>query len=146
QTGSPRLFTFGDQSAESSQSRMGETVAYDGPPMDDEEARELLSAERERVQQLIDHTASASRDDRVAANDEGGDMTDPAEPLVNEQVDDAVLAGLRDRLGAVERAEQRLAEGTYGRSVRSGAVIPDERLRADPAAELTVEEAERARA
>ena len=37
---------------------------------------------------------------------------------------------------------QRLEEGTYGRSVRSGAPIPDERLEADPAAELTVEEAQ----
>ena len=40
-----------------------------------------------------------------------------------------------------ERAEQRLDDGTYGRSIRSGDPIPDERLRADPAAELTVEEA-----
>ena len=69
-------------------------------------------------------------------------MTEPAEPLVSEQVDDAIAAGLRDRLDAIGRAEQRLAAGTYGRSVRSGAVIPDERLEADPAAELTVPEAE----
>jgi len=33
-----------------------------------------------------------------------------------------------------------LADGTFGRSVRSGAPIPDDRLEADPAAELTVEE------
>ena len=71
-------------------------------------------------------------------------MTDPAEPLIGEQVDDAIAAGLRDRLEAIERAEQRLADGTYGRSTLSGAKIPDERLVADPAAELTVEEAERA--
>jgi DnaK suppressor protein len=31
--------------------------------------------------------------------------------------------------------------GTYGRSVRSGEPIPDERLEADPAAELTISEA-----
>jgi DnaK suppressor protein len=35
----------------------------------------------------------------------------------------------------------RLEAGTYGRSVRSGQPIPDERLEADPAAELTIEEA-----
>jgi DnaK suppressor protein len=40
----------------------------------------------------------------------------------------------------VARAEDRLAAGTYGRSVRSNEPIPDERLEADPAAELTVEE------
>jgi DnaK suppressor protein len=48
---------------------------------------------------------------------------------------------MRDRLDAIERALQRLDNGTYGRSVRSGAPIPDERLEADPAAELTIEEA-----
>jgi hypothetical protein len=34
-----------------------------------------------------------------------------------------------------------LTAGSYGRSVRSGQPIPDERLAADPLAELTVEEA-----
>ena len=60
------------------------------------------------------------------------------------EADDAVTSALRDRLDAVERAEQRLAAGTYGRSLRSGRPIPDERLEADPAAELTVDEAEQA--
>jgi DnaK suppressor protein len=111
--------------------------------MDDDQAKALLRAERDRVEQLIEATTRASRDDRVAASDEG-DMTEPAEPLVSEQVDDAIVVGLRDRLEAIGRAEQRLADGTYGRSTLSGAVIPDDRLEADPAAELTVEEAERA--
>jgi len=48
---------------------------------------------------------------------------------------------LRDRLAAITRAEQRLKDGTFGQSIRSGLPIPDERLEADPAAELTVEEA-----
>jgi RNA polymerase-binding transcription factor DksA len=38
-------------------------------------------------------------------------------------------------------ALQRVEDGSYGRSIRSGAPIPDERLEADPAAELTVQEA-----
>ena len=44
------------------------------------------------------------------------------------------------QLAAVERAEQRLREGTYGLSVRSGEPIPDDRLQALPTAELTIEE------
>ena len=108
--------------------------------MEADEARELLRAERDRVEQLLDATVAAGRDDRDAANDDG-DRADPAEPLVSEQVDDAIVAGLRDRLEAIGRAEARLDEGTFGRSIRSGQVIPDERLRADPAAELTVDEA-----
>jgi hypothetical protein len=48
---------------------------------------------------------------------------------------------LRARWAALEWAEARLAAGSFGRSVRSGRLIPDERLEADPLAELTVEEA-----
>jgi hypothetical protein len=43
--------------------------------------------------------------------------------------------------GALERAEARLAAGTFGASVLSGRPIPDERLEAFPLAELTVQEA-----
>jgi RNA polymerase-binding transcription factor len=43
-------------------------------------------------------------------------------------------------LAAVECAEQRLVDGTYGFSVESGDRIPDERLEAVPMAERTVVE------
>ena len=109
--------------------------------MNDDEARSLLQDERRRVEELLDSTLQSARDDRDAANDDG-DLTDPAPGLNNEQVDNAIAESLRDRLAAIERAEQRLADGAYGRSVRSGDPIPDERLRADPAAELTVDEAQ----
>jgi DnaK suppressor protein len=108
--------------------------------VNDDEARSLLLDERRRVEGLLDSTLHSAQDDRDAANDDG-DFTDPAPGLNNEQVDNAIAESLRDRLAAIERAEQRLDDGTYGRSIRSGDPIPDERLRADPAAELTVEEA-----
>ena len=47
---------------------------------------------------------------------------------------------LSGELAAVERAERRLAEGSFGLSVLSGERIPDERLEARPTAELTVDE------
>ena len=59
-------------------------------------------------------------------------------------MDDAITDSMRDRLAAIDRALKRLDDGSYGRSVRSGKPIPDERLEADPAAELTVEEARQA--
>jgi DnaK suppressor protein len=108
--------------------------------MDDDEARQLLRAERARVEQLLRDTSASGRDDRAAAS-EPGDMTDSAEPLTTEQTDDAVAATLRERLEAIGRAEERLDAGAFGRSIRSGQPIPEDRLRADPAAELTVEEA-----
>jgi RNA polymerase-binding transcription factor len=108
--------------------------------MDDDRARSLLQTERARVEALLADTTAAGDDDRAAAN-QSGDMADPAERLTAEEGDDAVAAGLRDRLAALDQAERRLADGTYGRSVRSGQPIPDDRLEADPAAELTVDEA-----
>ena len=111
--------------------------------MDEHRARALLRAERTRVQGLIGETVAAGQADRTAAN-EPGEIADPAERLTAEEVEDAVVSGLRERLAAIDRAERRLEDGVFGLSVRSGSPIPDDRLEADPAAELTVEEAEQA--
>jgi DnaK suppressor protein len=110
--------------------------------VDDKRARMLLETERRRVEGLIAGLHTDQRDDRAEEDsDAHTDWSDPAQLLTSEGADDAIAASLEARLQAIERAEQRLAAGTYGRSVRSGAIIPDERLEADPAAELTVEEA-----
>lgn len=110
--------------------------------MEKKQAEELLKAERARVESLLDAVKGDGQSDRSAANEQG-DMSDSSETLVSEGTDDAVASGLTQRLAAIERAEQRLAAGTYGRSITSGDVIPDDRLEADPAAELTVDEAAR---
>jgi DnaK suppressor protein len=108
--------------------------------MEADEARARLRAERAEVTALLRDTESAGEQDREAER-EIGDSADPGQPLASQGIDDAVAASLRDRLAALDRALQRLDEGTYGRSVRSGLPIPPARLDADPAAELTVEEA-----
>jgi len=108
--------------------------------MEDAKARELLKAERARVERLLKAIDEAGAADRAAAN-EPGDMFDSAEPLTAEGTDESVKDELEERLAAVDRAEQRVEAGTYGLSVRSGQPIPDDRLEADPTAELTVEEA-----
>ncbi len=111
--------------------------------MDLERAKALLDEERGRIESLLQHL----RQDRAGEQLEAttlGDTTDAAQPLISEQENDAIAASLELRLAAVERAEARLAAGTYGRSVRSGVEIPDERLLADPTAELTVDEASQA--
>ena len=92
------------------------------------------------MEALLDGLRVDRREDRAEA-DVSTNWSDPAQSITAEGTDDAVAESLQDRLRAIERAEQRLAEGTFGLSVRSGAAIPDERLEADPAAELTVEEA-----
>jgi DnaK suppressor protein len=109
--------------------------------MDEDQARARVRAERAEIEDLLKDTAIEGRQDRATEDDEGVDITDPAQPLTAQFENDAITANLRDRLAALDRAEQRLDSGVYGRSVRSGLPIPDERLEADPAAELTVEEA-----
>jgi DnaK suppressor protein len=109
--------------------------------MDERVARERLTAERAEVVALLKGAESAGEQDREVEVDETGNYADSAQPLTAQGMDDAIAEGLRDRLAAIDRALRRLDDGSYGRSVLSGDPIPDERLDADPAAELSVEEA-----
>jgi DnaK suppressor protein len=103
--------------------------------MDQTQARALLDGERTRLQRLL---RAAAGEPQAA---ELGDEVDDADRRDAEQTGMAVAQLLRARWAALERAEARFAAGSYGRSVRSGQPIPDERLEADPLAELTVQEA-----
>jgi DnaK suppressor protein len=103
--------------------------------MDQTKAQALLAGERARLQRLLQ---AASGEPEPA---DLGDEVDDADRRDAEQTGLAVDQLLRARWAALQRAEARLADGSYGRSVRSGQPIPDERLEADPLAELTVEEA-----
>jgi DnaK suppressor protein len=103
--------------------------------MDQAQARTLLAGERARLQRLLQ--AETSRPSAA----ELGDEVDDADRRTAEETGLAVDQLLRARWAALLRAEARLAAGTYGRSVASGRTIPDERLEADPLAELTAQEA-----
>src|SRR6185295_4347415 len=98
--------------------------------MDSDRAHKLLAAERERIEHEIAELGPEAPDDR----DEPGDRD--SENLYQQEFD----AGRQNQLAAVERAEARLAEGTFGLSVESGEPIPDGRLEALPTAERTVAE------
>ena len=106
--------------------------------MDPERARELLQAERTRIERSL---AQAKHQDDA----EPGDDIDPgnlASDLYQDELDEGLRDDLAAQLAAVGRAEARLAAGTYGLSVASSKPIPDERLEVRPTAELTVEEEE----
>jgi DnaK suppressor protein len=110
--------------------------------MDENRARDLLQTERAEVLNLLRDAQEAGREDRETEDEQGQeDVSDAAQPLTAEGMDDAIAESMQDRLAKIDRALKRLDDGTYGRSVRSGVAIPDERLEADPAAELTVDEA-----
>jgi DnaK suppressor protein len=110
--------------------------------MDEKRARALLEAERADVRRLLGEAEEEEHETIEAEADLGpGDMEDFAKPLTDESDEAAIADTLQERLARIERALRRLDEGTYGRSVLSGRPIPDERLEADPSAELTIEEA-----
>jgi DnaK suppressor protein len=102
--------------------------------MEAERARELLAGERSRIEEELRSLAPQEGDD--APEDTGDEAAD----LQGAELDEQQAEDLRAQLAAVERAEQRLADGTYGVSVESGDQIPDARLEAVPWAERTVEE------
>jgi RNA polymerase-binding transcription factor len=104
--------------------------------MDLDRARELLAAERERIERALAQLGHVD-------TGEPADEVDPANlasELYQDEFDEGMADDLREELAAVERAEARLAAGTFGLSIESGKAIPDERLEAVPTAERTVEE------
>jgi DnaK suppressor protein len=104
--------------------------------MDPDRASELLSAERRRIEQAL---ARLGRQDTA----EPADDVDPgnlASELYQDELDEGLAEGLGAELAAIERAEARLAAGTFGLSIESGKPIPDDRLEALPTAERTAEE------
>jgi DnaK suppressor protein len=102
--------------------------------MDPEHARQRLAEERARIEREL-----AGHGDEQASDDPK-DSGDQANELEQTDTDNALRAESRQALEAIERAEARLEEGTYGVSVISGDPIPDERLEAIPWADRNVGE------
>jgi DnaK suppressor protein len=107
--------------------------------MDPDRAHELLDGERKRIEQAI---GARAEDRSGAAEVEGEPGERDSEDLYQDEFDAGRAEDLAEQLAALERAEARLAAGTFGLSIESGVPIPDERLEALPTAERTVEEQE----
>jgi RNA polymerase-binding transcription factor DksA len=105
--------------------------------MDQQQARDLLTRERARIELALNRLQYGS-DDEISHVDQH--LADDATALFETERDQSLLTRLLTELEAVERAEQRLVAGAFGVSVDSGTTIPDARLVAVPWAERTVEE------
>ncbi len=110
-------------------------MAYDAR-MDADHARDLLAAQRARIEAALVGSAQIE----AGADPDPFEVSDAAPDMVDAEVDMGLAGALRAELEAIERAERRLADGTYGRSVESGEPIPDARLEVVPWAERTTEE------
>ena len=104
--------------------------------MNPERARKLLSRERERIEESLRGLAPRESDEPTTDQH----LADQASDVYDAELDEGLSDDLHAELAAVERAEQRLAAGSYGLSIENGEPIPDERLEAEPTAERTAEE------
>ena len=109
--------------------------------MDYQRARQLLEAERDRVQAALRRATEFTDESKKQVHESWDSWADRGEAITQEEIDRAIASTLQEHLAAIERAFKRLEEGTYRFSVLSGKPIPDERLEVSPAAELTAEEA-----
>lgn len=108
--------------------------------MKEERARELVAAERARIEAALQELTGDIWAEGPLQRQQPGESTEVGSDLATEGVEMALVQSLRDQLAVAARAEERISAGTFGRSVDSGAPIPDERLGVEPLAERTVEE------
>ncbi len=108
--------------------------------MDTEHARELVGRERRRVEEALVRLRPEADEELSHLDQHPGDQ---GTEVFEAERDEGLIERLQEELSAIERAEKRLEEGTYGVSVESGEPIPDPRLEAIPWAERTAPEQQR---
>jgi DnaK suppressor protein len=94
--------------------------------------KQLLSIQRDAAKEENDTNAESSGRART--------FEDDAQRLDALELEGQLSAANRQRVQAIDRALQKINEGTYGLSDRSHEPIPTERLEAVPEAVLTLEE------
>jgi DnaK suppressor protein len=115
--------------------------------------REFIAQQKQRLQELkaeLERVRDGLEEDQRFRAEEEEDFTehdagDMSQSLFTREVDATVEQQVERRLENVERALQKIGEGTYGLSDDSGEQIPKGRLEAVPEAVRTVEEQERYR-
>ena len=118
--------------------------------LDLEEFRKLLEDERARLTELH-HRQRADMDEEARDVTENelsiGDWNEPADfsaALADRDRDKAQDVEVKAQIAEIEKALDRIANGTYGLDVIDGTPIPIERLRDLPWASMTVQNADNA--
>jgi DnaK suppressor protein len=108
-----------------------------------ERQRERLVGLRDELVRIRQGMADDERDLGEAEGDTQLDSGDLSQDMFTREMDASIGEQVGRRLGEVDRALQKIEEGTYGLSDDSGASIPRGRLQAVPEAIRTVEEQKR---
>ena len=113
---------------------------------EDQDIRRRLDAERDRLTEIRDGLRDGLSEPETASLDELSDNDQhPAElatETFNRERDQSTLESVEAELSDVERALDRLAEGTYGTCTACGKPISAERLEALPATPFCIDDAE----
>ncbi len=113
--------------------------------------KEFVDKQRERLEELRTELVGVVRgleeDQRSQTEDEGDftehDSGDMSQSLYDREVDATLEQTIENRLQYVERALQKVEEGTYGLCDDTGEPIPRGRLEAMPEAIYTIEAQQR---
>lgn len=97
---------------------------------------------RQKMLQVRRGEESAESSANAETHDQAREFEDDAQKLATLELEGNLEAADDDRLSNIERALQKIADGTYGLSDASGAPIPIERLEAAPEALYTLAEQE----
>jgi DnaK suppressor protein len=111
----------------------------------------FIAQQKERLENLKEELLRVLRgteeDERFRAEQEGDftehDSGDMSREIFNREMDATIGEQVEQRLEIIDRALQKIEEGTYGLSDVSEAPIPRGRLEAVPEAIRTVEEQQR---
>ncbi|WP_341316658.1 TraR/DksA family transcriptional regulator [Paraburkholderia sp. IMGN_8] len=110
-------------------------------------SEEFIAQQRKRLEALRRELLGGKEDslanERTAQEqhrDEAEEIEDEAQGIAQREVSRALRAVNDRRIRDIQRALQKIADGTYGLSDASGQPIPKARLEATPEAVLTVEE------
>lgn len=105
-----------------------------------EQQRQRLLALRNQLLGGEENDLASKRAFQLQHGDEAEEEEDDAQDLSQREVDQALHDVDDHRVANVERALQKIAEGSYGLSDLSGDPIPQARLETTPEAVLTVQE------
>ncbi len=108
-----------------------------------ERQREKLVGLREELVRIREGMAADEQDLGEAEGDTTPDSGDMSQDMFTREMDASIGEQAERRLGEIDRALQKIEEGTYGLSDDSGETIPRGRLEAVPEAIRTVEEQQR---
>ncbi|MCA1708548.1 MAG: TraR/DksA C4-type zinc finger protein [Actinobacteria bacterium] len=111
--------------------------------MDETAARQRLEKEKDRLTALVAHMAEGNEGEGAQLDELSTVDQHPADvgsETFEREKDMAILSTLEDQIAEVEKALERVQDGSYGKCESCGKPIGDERLDVVPTARYCVED------